>query len=243
MRKSTIEKMEEHINILTEVPENIKKQYRKKLFTNLIFCIIFIIYITGIILGKSMLKEEMFINYYKIASMVSLLIAIILFECAYKKDNGYIALYGIEIFVISLVTLFLKNILKFEIPMWFKISGLYVCIYYLIKCLIIYKREKNIYLRQNNDLQEITKKESQDKLKTIMEQKNKENIDKEKTKKKTNTEKKSVSTTKKKKDATTKTRTTNQTKNSEKKSTESTKKKETKKKEVKTKNTEKKEKK
>lgn len=240
MRKSTIEKMGEHINKVTEVPENIKKQYRKKLFTNLIFCMIFIIYSTAIIIGKSMLQEEMFLKCYKIASMVTLLIAITLFECAYKRDNGYIALYGIETFVISLVTLFSKNILKFGIPIWVKISALYICIYYIIKCLIIYKREKNMYLRKNNDLQEITKKESQDKLKPIMEQKNKENTTKKKIKKKTNTEKKSDSTSKNKKDTGTKVTKKNETKENEKIS-QISKKKENTKKEVKTKNTNKKE--
>ena len=230
MRKSTVEKMAEHINKVTEIPENEKRKYRKILFTNIIFCIIFIIYITAVIVGKNMLQEEIFIKCYKIASMITLLIAITLFEYSYKKDDGYIALYGIETFAISLFTLFSKNIFRNEISISFKLSGLYICTYYIIKCLIIYIREKNIYLRQNNDLQEITKKESQDKLKPIMEKKNKENLDNEKNKKKASTKKKNVSTDKKKK--------TQSTKSSTKKGTT-----ETKKKELKTKNNEKKEKK
>lgn len=202
MRKSTVEKMEEHINKINEIPKDIKKQNRKKILANIIFAIIFIVYIYALILGKKFLAEEIFINSYKIASMVSILMAIVLFEISYKKDNGFIALYGIETFVISLFTLFSKNLLKNEIPMWLMLSGIYVAVYYLIKCLIINNREKNIYLRQNSDLQEITKKESQDKLKPIMEQKNKENIKKEKTKKQANTNKKTNSETKNKKTTT-----------------------------------------
>ena len=37
-------------------------------------------------------------------------------------------------------------------------------VYYLIKILIIYKKEKNEYLNKKSDISEIIKKESQDKI-------------------------------------------------------------------------------
>lgn len=243
MRKSTIEKMEEHIHQVKKIPKDIKKQNRKKIFLNLIVCIIFILYIVAIIIGKSVFQEGTFLICYKIASLATLLATIILFEVAYKIDNGYVALYGIETLVIALITLFSKNILKTGIPNWFKFFGLIILTYYLIKCLIIYKKEKNAYLREQNDLQEIIKKESQDKLKPIMEQKNKENIAIEKSKKKTNSEKKTSTTTKKKKEEETKTNTKKQVKNNDKKTPKSSKKEKTTRKETTNKKTNKKEKK
>ena len=43
----------------------------------------------------------------KVFSVVTILITVFIFEIAYKKDSGRIAIYGIESIFISLATLFL----------------------------------------------------------------------------------------------------------------------------------------
>lgn len=176
MKKITMEKMEEHIKEINSIPEQTKKEYRKRILFNMILGIVFIIYTLAIIVGKYYLAEKSFTIIYKVLCINMLAIAIALIENAYKKDESILMLNAVEVLFVAFMTLFSKDILKKEELIKIKIFILGIATYYLIKSFIIYVRAKNKTISKNNDIKEIVKKESKDKLKHIMEEINKQNI-------------------------------------------------------------------
>lgn len=179
MKKNTMEKMEEHIQEINNIPEQTKKEYRTRITLNIVLCIVIILYIASLVIGNQYLPEQSFTIIYKVLCINVLAIAIVLIENAYSKDDSILMLNSIEILAIAFLTLFSINILKKEELMKIKIIILVIALYYLIKSLVIYLRAKNKSIRKNNDIREIVKKESKDKLKPIMEEINRQNKDKE----------------------------------------------------------------
>ena len=80
--------------------------------------------------------------------MAILLLAIILLEIAYKKDNGRIAILGIETIVIAIITLALIYIHLMFASRYVLITlatAYILALYYVIKSVVIYIRGKQKY--------------------------------------------------------------------------------------------------
>ena len=90
--------------------ENNKMIY-KKIFKNLITAVLVGVYffITNFLFVK--VDKSIIINSSKIVSIIILFCAIVIFEIAYKKDRGDIAITGIEILVLALNVLISWNII------------------------------------------------------------------------------------------------------------------------------------
>ena len=97
---------EENPKEKSEIMENTKKQILK---TSIVAAIIFIFFL-GIYMAFSILQDGMFSRIWQVVTMALLVVAIIVFEVAYKKDSGIIAISGIELFVLSCYTLTLEYI-------------------------------------------------------------------------------------------------------------------------------------
>ena len=136
MKKSTIEKIENEINEKTKLPKNIKDKIKKDVFTNIVIAAIIIIYFIFIVLGSSGSIKNVRTTDLNIFSILFLGTAIVLFEVAYKKDSGSLAVYGIESLVVATFTLFLPYII-FELDEANKknylIASIYIATYYIIK--------------------------------------------------------------------------------------------------------------
>ena len=94
--------------------------------------------------------------------MIFLGTAIILFEIAYRKEKGNLAIYGIESLVVAIFTLFLPYII-FELnetqrKYYFMVS-IYVAIYYILKSVYVSAKIKSKYMNSISDVKEIVKKE------------------------------------------------------------------------------------
>ena len=163
MKKEMVEKIESEITQKTKLPDDIKEQARKNIFTNIIIAIIAISYFIFLILGSAGSTKNVRIVDFNIFSIIILGLAICLFEIAYKKDNGAIAMYGVEALTIALTTLFLPYVI-FEVSeahkKYYLMVSSYIGIYYIIKCIYISVKTKKKYLEETSDIKEIVKKEN-----------------------------------------------------------------------------------
>ena len=121
-----------------------------------------IAYFVFVVIGCINATKVTRIGDLKICSLVLLGISIILFEIAYKKDSIKIAVNGIEIIIVAIITLFLPYIL-FELERkyqnYFVLSGVLIIVYYIIKAIVLVNSAKAHYKKENSDIKDITKEE------------------------------------------------------------------------------------
>ena len=87
-----------------------------------------------------------------------LFLSILIFEVAYHKDNGKLAINGIEILVIAFHTLtiwYVINRSNLSFQSYLLFSTYAVLIYYILKSIIIYTEGKREYLKSLSDIHEI----------------------------------------------------------------------------------------
>ena len=151
------EKIDE--NKLEKIDEEIKKnkirkknkskdqkiQKRKKCIIN-IFTLIFVtLYILLLISGRQMIPESEFISDLINFSFFFLIVAIVIFEFAYKKDSFEIALFGIEALVVASLTVYMHDLCNKNnekiIQYYIYIIGA-IYIYYTTKIIIILAKRK-----------------------------------------------------------------------------------------------------
>lgn len=162
MRKGTIQKIEEEINEKRKMPKEVKESLRKEIFTNIIICTCLVAYFLFLFLGSVDKTKAVRVIDLKIFSTIYLATSIVLFEIAYKKDSGKIAIHGIEILLVAIMTLFLPYII-FELDSKYQkiyyFVGEYIAVYYVIKCICIAIIRKRKYSKDVSDIKEIIKKE------------------------------------------------------------------------------------
>ena len=138
--------------------EENKKALISILFKNVLILTIMIFYVFLVSIFCIKLNAEMQIKTTKILSMIVLFVSIFIFEIAYHKDNGKIALLGIEIFIISFYTLIIWTITKkynFTYKNYLLYGTLSIILYYILKESIMHTKEKKKYLNNLSDIHEI----------------------------------------------------------------------------------------
>ena len=146
---------------MEEEKEN-NKIIRKKIFENLIIAIAMMIYFIIINFSYLRMDENILLQGIKIASIVILIFSIIIFEVAYRKDSGRIAINGIEVLVLAIQTLTIWTVInrfKLEFDRYILFSTYAFAIYYILKSIIIYTIEKKKYLDSLSDIHEIVSNE------------------------------------------------------------------------------------
>lgn len=142
--------------------EENKKRVRKKVFENIIIAIAIMLYFILINFSYIRMEEEMLLEGLKIASLIVLFLSIGIFEVAYHKDSGKLAINGIEILLLAFHTLTIWHIVN-KMNISFEIYILYstytFAIYYLLKAILIYTNEKRKYLKSLSDIHEIVSKD------------------------------------------------------------------------------------
>ncbi len=163
MKKSTIEKIEKEINEKTKLPNEVKEKIKKEVFINIAVASVIILYLIFIVLGSvGSIKNVRAID-LNIFSIIFLGTAITIFEVAYRKDDGKLAIYGIESLVVAIFTLFLPYII-FELnktdKKYYLMASIYIASYYILKSIIISAKTRSKYMNSNiSDVKEIVKKE------------------------------------------------------------------------------------
>lgn len=159
-----------------EEKEN-NKIINKKVFENIIIAVILMILFIVINYLYGKVNEEQLKLMMKIVSSVFMGLTIVIFEVAYRKDSGKLAISGIESLVLSCFTLSITYVITvndFDFNLYILVASYTVAIYYVMKAILIYTKEKKKFLDSLSDIREIvdnkpqkkkaTKKKKQEKL-------------------------------------------------------------------------------
>lgn len=162
MKKIAIEKIEREIDEKTKLPNEVKDRIKREVFTNIVVAAVIVTYFIFIVLGSIGSIKNVRVIDLNIFSMIFLGIAIVLFEIAYRKDEGSFAMYGIESLLIAIFTLFLPYII-FELDethkKYYLLASIYIAAYYILKSIYIATRTRAKYMNSISDVKEIVKKE------------------------------------------------------------------------------------
>jgi len=144
-----------------EIPEE-ELKIRKKYKLDLLICLICAVIIQLYFVSLHMISPNIFDTYVKISYLVFIIIAVIIFEIAYKKDKNFLIINGIEIIFLAIHTLLIgRNISQNNTSgEMYILSTSYVWpIYYCFKAIVIYTRENKRKLNRILDVSEIVKEE------------------------------------------------------------------------------------
>ena len=160
MRKKEIKELEELEKIQKQkaLSEEEKQEIKKMAYNNLMNAISIMLFLIILIIIPLFVKKEITTIICKVSSIIILLLSIFLFEVAYKRDDGMLAISGIEILLLSIIVLFAPYGFVRLQSKFLQLSGAYYAIYYTIKTIIIYVRKRKKYLSEFNDIPEIIKK-------------------------------------------------------------------------------------
>ena len=138
------------------------KIIRKKIFENLIIAVAMMLYFILINFSYLRMEEDLLLQGIKIASLTILFFSIIIFEVAYHKDSGRIAINGIEVLVLAIHTLTIRLLtarFKIDFGKYIVYLAYTFTIYYILKSIILYTIEKKKYLDSLSDIHEIVSNE------------------------------------------------------------------------------------
>lgn len=129
---------------------------------NMIYALIIMVYFIFLLFGIKLVEEEILLKYIKISSMAFLILTILIFEDAYKDDNGKKAIHGIEFLILSIHAILLEymsRVTNTQLNRYIAISAYAFAIYYVIKAMIIYTKYRKEQLDSLSDISEIVKEE------------------------------------------------------------------------------------
>ena len=154
--------IEEQIETAKKMPKIEKSKIYKKVFVNILLGIAITVYFIGISIGFSNIETPTFVTDLKVFSLSAIAIAIIIFECAYGKDDDTTALYGIEMLFVAIMSLVLLYICILYQDKFVAVTNCVACvgvIYYLIKSISIYIKEKSKWKKTISDVKDIISEE------------------------------------------------------------------------------------
>lgn len=141
-----------------KLPKEQKEKIYAKLVKEFWMAIAIFIYFIFVNVSYGKLEDNMYINCLKACAGILICFTIVMFEIAYRKDSGVIALHSVEILVLAILTLFMPYIYFYRglaLRFLYSFSSMYIAIYYAIKALIIYQIEVKKYISGLSDVKEI----------------------------------------------------------------------------------------
>ena len=156
--KVKLDAIEEEIKKQTELPEERIKKINRRIFPNILMAVIVTLYFIFVISGYQWLDKITYLTVQQVYSMVTILITIIIFEIAYKKDSDYIAVFGIEFLILSICSLLTIKI-EIDFPKSYvhimnSISTLFST-YYIGKAIYFYCKMRKKALRKVSDINKV----------------------------------------------------------------------------------------
>ena len=143
-----------------KLPQNVKENISNVIFQNLIAAIIIMAYLCAINLVYYKVDNNMFENYMKYFALGIIVLTIIAFEIAYKKDSLKFCLIGIELLICGVLSLYIPYIYLHttkQLRDIIMILPAVLIIYYAIKSLLIFKQKQFKYQNNLSDVKEIVK--------------------------------------------------------------------------------------
>lgn len=154
----------------------------KTIFKNLLQAAGIICYFIVLDFAYNRMDIHRLTNDIEFFAAIFLVLGMLLLEKAYTKDNGKIAVIGIELLCLSFHSLSIMHfiaIFKCNFRFYLVVSSIIVTIYYMLKEIINYTKEKKAYLNTLSDISEIVKEEEPIKKEAKKRKKDKENTKKE----------------------------------------------------------------
>ncbi len=142
------EEVEKELKNNKKLPKEEQYKLNSIVFQNLCTIIVIMIYFIFLILGFINIEIPVLITDFKVFSLTILALAIIFFEIAYKKDSGKYCITGIEMLVLSLVTVALMYITIMYPAKYIYITSavsFVFAIYYVGKAIVLYCKTKKNY--------------------------------------------------------------------------------------------------
>lgn len=142
------EEVEKELKNNKKLPKEEQYKLNSIVFQNLCTIIAIMIYFIFLILGFINIEIPVLITDFKVFSLTILALAIIFFEIAYKKDSGKYCITGIEMLVLSLVTVALMYITIMYPAKYIYITSavsFVFAIYYVGKAIVLYCKTKKNY--------------------------------------------------------------------------------------------------
>ena len=132
------------------------------IFKNLLKAIGIMAYFIILNFAYTRMNIERLMNDIEVFSGIFLVLGLVMLERAYKKDSGKLALSGVELLCLSMHSLSINHVITFyqyDFRFYLLSSSYVFAIYYVLKSIIIYTREKRQYLKNLSDISEIVKEE------------------------------------------------------------------------------------
>lgn len=145
-----------------KLPKGISQGILKNILKNLIVAIFIMAYFITLNILYMNLQENILLGTVKICATALLVAGIIIIEIAYKKDNGTLAITGIEVLILSMHSLFINHVTKvlnYDFRLYLLTSSYVFAIYYVLKTIIIYTKSRRKYLLSFSDVSDIVKKD------------------------------------------------------------------------------------
>lgn len=161
VEKKQLMELTSHMRKINEFTVDEEKRLNKRIFINLVLAVAILLYFCIINLGYKNIVKDTFILDLQVFSATILTASIVLFEKAYKKQDGKLCIYGIEMLVLAIITLFMPYIYFYStdsIKIICSCLSIYLSIYYVAKCMIIQRKAKKQHLDNLSDVKEIVKK-------------------------------------------------------------------------------------
>lgn len=162
IKTKELEKIEEEIKKQTTIPKEKMNKIYLKVFENIVFAIIVLLYFILINIGYKSIEQSVFITDLKVFSITLIIATICVFEYAYKKESGKYTIHGIELLILSIATLLSIRIYTIYNSKFVGIIttiALIFAIYYVGKSIVVYVRKKREAEKVTNDIHKISKKE------------------------------------------------------------------------------------
>lgn len=140
------------------IPKKVREKIYTKVFIEFGMAILVFVYFIFINLGYIKLDRQVFKEDLHSFAGFFIVFTVIIFEIAYKKDSGLIAMRGVEVLVLSILTLFMPYVYFYRsaaLKFLYSFSAMYIGIYYSIKALIVYELEIRKYKYGLSDVKEI----------------------------------------------------------------------------------------
>lgn len=157
------EKIAKSIENKKKLPKEEKRKLYKKMVTNILVASAITIYLIFVILGYINIKPEIFVTDLKVFSISLAVVTIIIFEKAYKKDSDMLAIFGIETFVLAIITLislYVFIIYPARYVLFIGAFSIVIDLYYIFKSIAIYTIGKKQYKNKNiSDVKELVEEE------------------------------------------------------------------------------------
>lgn len=154
----------------------------KKIGKNLSRALCIIIYFIILFFAYTRMNLDRLAQDIQVFSGAFLVLGILALEKAYKKDSGEVAITGIELLALSIHSLSIMHmitLLKYDFKSYMLISSGIVVIYYVLKVIIIYTKDKKEYLKGLSDISKIVKEDEP--IKKEAKKRNKNEKEKEET--------------------------------------------------------------